>query len=131
MKRMPFGRRCWPRSIPEQPVESTMSATAKIHSLRDIIATICAMVGRRPPLFFLPTRPTRWAARAADGLARLAGRSLNLTTAVDKFVEDVAVRGDRIRRELQFHPSYGLQEGWRQAVAAWQAGATQAGTAHR
>jgi len=27
----------------------------------------------------------------------------------------------RINRELEFQPLYGLQEGWRQTVAAWRA----------
>jgi len=97
----------------------------EIHLLREIIAIICAVLGRRPPRFFLPTRPARWLARGADGVAGLLGYSLNITDTIDKFIEDVAVRGDRIRHELQFQPSYGLQEGWQQAVAAWQAGVTK------
>jgi nucleoside-diphosphate-sugar epimerase len=40
---------------------------------------------------------------------------------VDKFVEDMAVRAERIQHELDFQPLFDLEEGWRQTVAAWQA----------
>jgi nucleoside-diphosphate-sugar epimerase len=100
----------------------------EIHLLRDIIAVICQAIGRRPPRFFLPTQPARWLARGADGMVGLLGYSLNLTETIDKFVEDAAVRGERIQQELQFRPLYGLQQGWRQAVAAWQAGGLRVDT---
>jgi len=116
---------------PQAPGRIYNVSDGDIHSLRDIIAVICAVIGRRPPRFFLPTRPSRWLARGADGVMGLLGCSLNLTQTIDKFVEDVAVLGQRIHRELQFQPIYGLQEGWRQAIAAWEVDATQAGTAHR
>lgn len=93
----------------------------RIHSQREIIRVICAAIGRPPPRFFLPTRPARWAATTADSLAGLVGRSLNLATMVDKFVEDMAVRAERIQHELDFQPLFDLEEGWRQTVAAWQA----------
>jgi UDP-glucose 4-epimerase len=94
----------------------------EIYILRDIIAAICAAIERRPSRFYLPVRPVRPLARVADGLAGLARRSLNLTAMVDKFVADIAVRAERIKRELAFQPLYGLQDGWKQAIAAWQKG---------
>ena len=100
-----------------------------IHMLSEVIASICAALGRRVPRFFLPTRPTRWVTNAADGLAKFAGRSLNLTTVIDKFVEDVAVRSERIRRELAFEPLYGLEEGWRRTVDALRAEKNSTGIA--
>jgi UDP-glucose 4-epimerase len=107
---------------PRAPGRIYNVSDGELHSLREVIACISAALGRRPPQFFLPTRPARWAAGAADGLARLAGHSLNLTTTVDKFVEDIAVRAERIQRDLAFQPLYGLREGWQQTIAAWQKG---------
>ena len=106
---------------PRAPGRVYNVSDGEIHLLREIIAVICDVIGRRPPRLFLPARPARWLARGADGVAGLLGYSLNLTETIEKFVEDVAVRGERIRQELQFRPLYGLQEGWRQAVSAWQA----------
>ena len=97
-----------------------------IYSLRDVIASICAAAGRLPPRYFLPVPPVRWIARTADGVAKLAGHSLNLTTMVDRFVQDVAVRAERIESELAFQPLYGLREGWQHTVASWKAVACRA-----
>jgi UDP-glucose 4-epimerase len=92
----------------------------EIHLLREIIAVICDVLGRHPPRLFVPARPARALARCADRVAGGLGYSLNLAESIDKFIEDVAVRGERIRQELQFQPRYGLPEGWHQALAAWQ-----------
>jgi UDP-glucose 4-epimerase len=107
---------------PRAPGRIYNVSDGEIHLLREIIAAICKAIGRRPPRFFLPIRPTRLVARAADQLAGLAGQSLNLTTAVDKLAEDVAVSAERIKGELAFQPVYGLEQGWRQTIAAWQKG---------
>lgn len=94
----------------------------EIHSLREIIGAICAAIGWRPPRWFVPGSPVRPLAKAADGLAGLARRSLNLTATVEKFIEDIAVRAERIKREMGFQRSYVLQEGGRQTLSAWKKG---------
>lgn len=91
-----------------------------IHSLRDIIETICIVIGRRPPRFYVPARPARWLAQGVDGLTKLAGRPLKLTATIDKFIEDVAVRAELIRQVMGFQPAFGLEKGWREAIAAWR-----------
>ena len=35
---------------------------------------------------------------------------------IDKFTEDMAVSGEKIQRELDFHPQYELINGWREAL---------------
>jgi hypothetical protein len=37
---------------------------------------------------------------------------------IDKLLEDVAVRGDRIQTELAFQPRMGLQAGWADALGS-------------
>jgi len=37
---------------------------------------------------------------------------------LEKLLEDVAVSGDRLARELGFRPRYGLREGWLEAAGS-------------
>lgn len=94
----------------------------EVHSLREILATMCAALGRRPPRFYLPLGPVCLAARLVDSFAGVAGRSFDLSGKIKKFTEDVAVSGERIRQELGFQPLYGLEEGWRRTLAGRKAG---------
>lgn len=87
-----------------------------VHSLRDIIAAICAAMGRRPPRGFVPLGAARLAAAAADSALAVTGRSPRLTKVVDKFTETVAVRADRIQQELGFQPKYDLKRGWQETT---------------
>lgn len=87
------------------------------HTLADIIAAICAALGNRPPRVRIPLAFARLAANSADLLFRLVRRRPVVRAAVDKYVEEVMVSGDKIRRELGFVPKYSLIEGWRQCIA--------------
>jgi UDP-glucose 4-epimerase len=101
-----------------------------VHSIREILEAICAPLGRKAPRWFFPVSPAHLTARVMDALAGLVGKRWALTAMLDKFVEDVAVRAERIQQELDFRPQMALAEGWRQTVAAWQEdGTLRAGTA--
>ncbi len=90
----------------------------EVHTLREILAAICAGLGRPAPRWALPVWPVQTAARAGDGLAKLFGRPLPVSSAMlEKYLEDVAVDGSRMMRELGYCPAYDLQAGWRDAVA--------------
>lgn len=82
------------------------------HRLRDIIAAICAGLGRRPPRWYVPISPVRAALRAGS---IINGR---LPAMLDKYLEEVAVDSTRIQTELGFRPATGLQEGWTATIAA-------------
>lgn len=87
------------------------------HTIREIVAAMCQALGRPGPRLCLPVGPIRLAARIIEKIAGSVGAgSPKLTAAVEKFVEDVAVRGDRLRRELGFSPRYTLSDGWRETV---------------
>jgi UDP-glucose 4-epimerase len=80
------------------------------HPLREIIAAICDALGRRSPRWHAPVGPIR----AVLGAASLVNpRFSNL---LEKYLEEVAVDGTRLRRELGFAPALGLREGWRTTV---------------
>lgn len=87
------------------------------HMLRDIIAAICAALGRTPPHLALPVRPTRFAAGLVENTMQRIGRQSPITrAAIDKYTEDVAVSGERIRSQLGFAPQYDLTAAWRETI---------------
>ena len=85
--------------------------------LRRNIEAICAGLGRRPPRFALPAGPVRLGLGVADSLGRATGRDLPVnSTLLEKYLEDVAVDGTKIVRELDFRPAYNLAAGWQEAI---------------
>jgi nucleoside-diphosphate-sugar epimerase len=81
-----------------------------VHALRDVITAVCAALGRRPPRWHAPVAPIRAALRAAS---LFDGR---LPMMLEKYLEEVAVDGSRIQRELGFRPQVTLLDGWRKTV---------------
>jgi len=87
------------------------------HTLREIVAAICAALDRRPPRWSLPVSVVRGAAVLLDGACRAMRRQSPVTPQmIDKLQENVAVSGDRLQRELGFTPRFDLGAGWREAV---------------
>lgn len=80
------------------------------HPLGQIVAAICAALGRRPPAWHAPVGPVRAALRVASIIDR------RLPAMLDKYLEEVAVDGSKIQRELGFRPSTSLTDGWRETV---------------
>jgi UDP-glucose 4-epimerase len=87
------------------------------HTLNEIIAAICAGLGRRPPRFSLPVAPVRFVAGMLEDGARFFGRHSPITrVTVDKYTEDIAVDGSLIQRKLGFVPQYDLKTGWEETI---------------
>ncbi|MEI7901003.1 MAG: NAD-dependent epimerase/dehydratase family protein [bacterium] len=93
----------------------------RFHTLAEIIAAICVALGRRLPRLRIPLVAARLAAAGADLFLRLAGRRPIVRAAVDKYVEEVMVSGDKIQRELGFVPKYSLAAGWKECVVEMRA----------
>lgn len=90
----------------------------RFHSLNEIIAAMCLALGRTPPRWSLPRKPVRWLAGLMDDAAKVIGRRSPIGRAtIDKFTEDFAVSGDKIRHVLGFASHYDLESGWRETVA--------------
>jgi len=88
-----------------------------IHTLREIINSMSAALGRRPPPLSLPRRPVRLLAGMIEDVLGVFGKGSPVGRAtIDKFVEDVAVSGDRAQRELGFRPQWDLTRSWRETV---------------
>ena len=74
-------------------------------------------LGRIPPRYSLPVKPVRWLAGMLEKAARLTGCRVPIGRAtIDKYTEDIAVSGDKIRCFLGFIPQYDLASGWRETI---------------
>jgi len=94
----------------------------EIHSLSDIIQSICEALGRRSFRMHLPVAPLRTAADIIDKGTTLLGLRLpGLRSSLDKYTEDMAVDGHRIQAEIGFRPKYDLFSGWRETIEEMRA----------
>lgn len=86
----------------------------RVHTMNEIVSTICKALGRRPPRLHLPV-PLLWtcAAVAEYTVGMFTPRFPLNRQLVAKLVEDVAVSADRIQKELGYRPQYDLLRGWR------------------
>jgi len=89
------------------------------HTLNEIIAAICAALGRMPPRLALPVGLVRCAAGLVEETARLMRCTAPITRAtVDKYTEDMAISSQRIQVQLGFVPRFDLATGWRETILA-------------
>ncbi len=89
----------------------------EFHTLNEIIESICSALGRKPPLLSLPVGPTRTLVGLIEQGSHAIGLKPPVTRAmIDKYTEDIAVDGSRIRTELGFKPQYDLRSGWQETV---------------
>ena len=89
----------------------------RVHSLNEIISTICASLGRRPPRVSIPLGAARIAAATLESSARIVGYKASIgRETIDKYAEDIAVDGTRIQSELGFSPQFDLRSGWKETV---------------
>jgi UDP-glucose 4-epimerase len=81
------------------------------HPMREIIASICAALGRSAPRFHAPVAPIR---AVLTALRVLDGRWVR---ALDTYLDDVAIDGGRMKNELGFRPQATLEQGWMRTIA--------------
>lgn len=94
----------------------------RIHALREIIESICAALGRRPPRLRLPAGPVRAVAGLMErGIHLIGGKAPLPSALVLKYTEDIAVEGRLIQQELGFRPLVDLRSGWTEAIKEWRA----------
>jgi nucleoside-diphosphate-sugar epimerase len=87
------------------------------HTMREIVETICAALGRTLPRLTLPAGAARTAGSVLEDIARMAGHKSSIGRAtVDKYIEDIAVSSQRIQSELGFVPQFDLAQGWQETV---------------
>jgi len=88
-----------------------------IHTLRDVLGAICRALDKSPPKYYCPAAPVRVLAGAIEDVFRSVGIRPPVNRAlVNKLVEDVAVGGDKIRKELEFRSEFALTQGWHRSL---------------
>jgi nucleoside-diphosphate-sugar epimerase len=95
----------------------------EIHQLRAIITAIAVAVGKSPRSLYLPIGLAKVAARLLDLAAALRLSPTPGTSLLVKYLEDSAVRGDRLQTELGYRPAFDLGRGWRCVAGALGSGA--------
>jgi len=89
----------------------------RTHTLMQIIEAISNAIGRKPPRIHIPENYARFMAATADKALAFGGRShARLGVLIEKLLEDVAVSGDKMCRDLGFRPQVPLLQGWQRAV---------------
>ncbi|MFH1974995.1 MAG: NAD-dependent epimerase/dehydratase family protein [Pseudomonadota bacterium] len=87
------------------------------HTLNEIIESICSALGRKPPRLSLPVGPTRTLIGLIEKGSHAIGIKPPVTRAIiDKYIEDIAVNGSLIQKELGFVPQYDLKTGWEETI---------------
>ncbi len=89
----------------------------EFHALSEIIESICAALGRKPPQTSFPVGPIRVVAGFVEKGAKAISIKAPVTReTLDKYTEDIAVDGSLIQKELGFVPQYGLKAGWEETM---------------
>jgi UDP-glucose 4-epimerase len=90
----------------------------EIHTLAEIVKAMSNSLGKDKPKFRLPIAPVRFGVRAVEDLGKFFGVQTPVNRSLlEKFLEDVAVSGDKIKRELGFRPQFDLNAGWNETVS--------------
>ncbi len=93
------------------------------HTLNEIIESICYALGRRPPRLSLPVGLSRVVAGIIEKGCRAMGiKSPGIRAMIEKYIEDIAVNGSLMQKELGFVPQYDLQTGWEETVKEMREG---------
>lgn len=89
----------------------------QVHTVTAITGAISRALGRHPPRLSIPLGIARAFVACIQPPFRLAGWPPPITTAtLEKYTEDVAVRGQRIREAVGFEPRWPLEDGWRRTI---------------
>ena len=85
----------------------------EIHSFREIVEEISRAAGVRPPRLQMPVAPFRIGFDALHLLEKFTGLKFPFNKAMlEKLLEDIAVSGEKIQKELGFRPQFDLRKGW-------------------
>ncbi len=89
----------------------------RVYSLMDIIRAMCGALDRRPPRIHLPIAPIRFSVGLIEDGFRFLGRRFPIGRhTIGAMLEDRAVSGDKIQKDLGFRPQIDLEEGWSRVV---------------
>ena len=109
---------CLASTHPKAAGETYNLTDGCIHTLDEIIRAISLSIGRNPPRFHIPKTPALMLTAFADKAFSAIGKpQVNLGLLLQKLIEDVAVNGDKINRDIGFRSRVSLQLGWQKAIS--------------
>jgi UDP-glucose 4-epimerase len=89
----------------------------EVHTVKEIITAICNALGKETPKLHLPVKLVSTCAGVFEDVSKTLGfRSSISRSTIEKFLEESAVSGEKIQRELGFRPKYDLWTGWQETV---------------
>jgi nucleoside-diphosphate-sugar epimerase len=103
---------------PSAPGKIFNVTDGEVHTVSEITGAIADALGRGRPRLSIPLAFARVAISSCEGVCRLVARTPPVTQAtLQKYTEDVAVSGERIKSVLGFQPQWALLDGWRETIA--------------
>lgn len=88
-----------------------------IHSFQEIVNAICSALGRSYPKIRIPSYPVRQLAGVFENAFKCFGKKSPIGRfTIDKLLEDMAVSGDRLKKELGYQAKIDLIKGWQNCV---------------
>jgi UDP-glucose 4-epimerase len=88
-----------------------------IHTFQQIVRAMCSALGRGYPKIRISQNSVYRMLGFVEDAFRLFGQKAPIGRfSVDKLLEDMAVRGDKIRTELGYRPIFDLETGWKNCV---------------
>lgn len=88
-----------------------------IHTLDTILLYIYNALKKHKPALYIPVPPIRYMAVFLDIISGIVlGRGKKIVPMIEKLVENVAISGEKIEKELGFKPAYTLEKGWQETI---------------
>jgi UDP-N-acetyl-alpha-D-quinovosamine dehydrogenase len=109
---------CLASEHPNAAGETYNITDGRIYTLAEIIHAISRSIGRNAPRFHIPKGPALMFAAIADKtFSAIDKPQVNLGLLLQKLLEDVAVNGDKINRDIGFRSRVSLKLGWQKAIS--------------
>jgi UDP-glucose 4-epimerase len=95
----------------------------EVYTVQEILEAICRGLGKERPKLCLPVKLARFCTGVFEDVSKTFGLRSSISRAmIEKFMEQSAVSGEKIQRELGFRPEYDLWKGWQEIVRELTAG---------
>ena len=89
----------------------------EVYTVQEILKAICNSLGKETPKIHLPVALVRLCAGLFEDMSKIFGLRASISRAtIEKFIEESAVSGQKIQRDLGFRPEYDLWTGWQETV---------------
>jgi len=89
----------------------------EVYTVQEILKAICNSLGKETPKIHLPVALACLCAGLFEDMSKIFGLRASISrSTIEKFIEESAVSGQKIQRDLGFRPEYDLWTGWQETV---------------